>query len=34
VQTEGRLPIPQDKSYPTIVLVWDMKEVCEEMGGC
>lgn len=32
VQTEGRLPIPQDKNYPTIVLRFPMQQVCADMG--
>ena len=32
VQSEGRLPI--SKPYPTLVLTWDMKEICKEVGGC
>jgi hypothetical protein len=34
VQTEGHLPMPQGKSYPTIVLRWDMATICSDMGGC
>jgi hypothetical protein len=30
----GRLPIPQDKYNPTIVVRWPMKLICEQRGGC
>lgn len=30
----GRLPIPQDKYNPTIIVRWPMKLICEQRGGC
>jgi hypothetical protein len=30
----GRLPIPQDKYNPTIIVRWPMKLICEQAGGC
>ena len=30
----GRLPIPADKYNATMVVRWNMKLICEQMGGC
>ena len=30
----GHLPIPSDKYNPTITVVWPMKQICGERGGC
>jgi hypothetical protein len=31
---DGRLPIPREEYRPTIVLRWQMKLICEQLGGC
>jgi hypothetical protein len=30
----GRLPVPADQLPRTINLRWDMKAICEQLGGC
>ena len=30
----GHLPIPVDEYNPTITVVWPMKLICEQRGGC